>query len=158
MKIEVTSLQEHLLISPVRIRRIAKTALKDLPGCYSIVLVDNAQMTEINAQYLGRTGTTDVIAFLFNDAPLTRDDCAGEIIVSAELAVSEATRRGLASEDELALYIVHGSLHLAGYDDATAAQANAMHTREKEILAELGYEAEKLWKPIPNRRSQKRRY
>ena len=156
MKIEVTDLQEHVKISPVIVRRIAKAALAGLPGCYSVVLVDDEQMTEINAKYLGHNNTTDVISFPFEDATLGRDDCVGEIVVSGQLAASEARKRGITPESELALYIVHGSLHLAGHDDVTSELASAMHAREKEILAELGYDAETLWKPVAGSKRRKR--
>ncbi|MFW6107563.1 MAG: rRNA maturation RNase YbeY [bacterium] len=148
MKIDVTDLQDTLEIPPGAVRRLVRAALGDLPGCYSVVFVDDERMTDINRQYLGREGTTDVIAFPFEDAPLTEDDCAGEIIVSAERARAEAGVRGIDPHAELALYVVHGALHLAGCDDQTPDQAAEMHAREKEILAELGYDVQRLWKPI----------
>ena len=148
MKIDITNLQEFVPISRPGIRRIARAALSDMLGCYSVVFVDDEQMRDINHRYLGSDHTTDVIAFPFEDAPLTRDDCAGEIIISAQLAAAEAKKRGLDVQDELALYIVHGALHLVGLDDATPAQAAEMHEQEKEILAELGCDAGRLWKPI----------
>ncbi len=154
MKIDIANLQDIVRVSRPAIRRAAKAALNDVLGCYSVVLVDNEQMRETNRKYLGRDDTTDVIAFPFEDAPLTKDDCAGEIMVSAQLADAEARSRGIELEAELALYVVHGALHLAGFDDATARQAAEMHQREKEILAELGYDVEHLWKPL--RASQKR--
>ncbi|MFO7897646.1 MAG: rRNA maturation RNase YbeY [Planctomycetota bacterium] len=148
MKIDVTDLQDVLEIPQGAVRRLVRTALGDLPGCYSVVFVDDERMTDINRQYLDRQGTTDVIAFPFEDAPLTQDDCAGEIIVSAERARTEADARGLDPHAELALYVVHGALHLAGLDDQTPDQAAHMHAREKEILTELGYDVQRLWKPV----------
>jgi probable rRNA maturation factor len=148
MKLDVTDLQDVVDIAPRMVRRVARAALKGLEGCYSVVFVDDAMMTDINHRHLGRRSTTDVIAFAFDGAPLTVDDCAGEIIVSAELAAAEARKRGLAVEDELALYIAHGCLHVVGYDDATPDQAAEMHDRERSILAALGYDADRLWKPL----------
>jgi probable rRNA maturation factor len=148
MKIDVTNLQEVVRINRVAIRNIARAALRDMLGCYSVVFVDDRQMREVNQKYLGRADTTDVIAFPFKEAPLTKDDCAGEIIVSAELAAAEARRRETGVEAELALYVVHGALHLAGFDDTSPRKAAEMHQREKEILAELGYDVARLWKPL----------
>ncbi len=148
MKIDVTNLQDIVPIDRPAIRRAARAALSDMLGCYSIVFVDDEQMREVNRKYLGRDDTTDVIAFPFEDAPLTTDDCAGEILVSAQRAADEARSRKLDLHAELALYVVHGSLHLAGYDDSTPRQAAEMHHQEKEILAELGYDAARLWKPL----------
>ena len=157
MKIDITNLQDVVPISRPVIRRVARAALGDLLGCYSVVFVDDEQMRDINLRYLNSDRTTDVIAFPFEDAPLTRDDCAGEIIVSAPRAADEAAKRNLDVQDELALYIVHGALHLAGFDDATPAQATEMHNREKEILSELGRDAEQLWKPLKAKQKTLRR-
>jgi probable rRNA maturation factor len=157
MKIDVTNLQDMVPISRPVIRRVARAALGDLLGCYSVVFVDDEQMQDINLRYLGSDDTTDVIAFPFEDAPLTRDDCAGEIIVSAQRAAAEASKRKLDVQDELALYIVHGALHLAGFDDAAPAEAAEMHDREKAILSELGRDAEQLWKPLKAKQKTSRR-
>jgi len=153
MKIDVTNLQDGVPIDRRAMRRAARAALTDLLGCYSVVFVDDERMREVNRQYLGRDHSTDVVAFPFDDAPLTQDDCAGEVIISAQRAGAEARRRGLDVEAELALYVVHGALHLAGFDDTTPRQAEEMHARERELLAELGYDVRRLWKPV---RSQKR--
>jgi len=148
MKIDITNLQDAVRISLPAVRRVARTALKDMLGCYSLVFVDDDQMREVNLKYLGRDYTTDVIAFQFEDAPLTKDDCAGEIIISTDVALTESESRGLDVQAELALYIVHGALHLADFDDATPEQAEQMHQKEKDILASLDYDVENLWKPI----------
>ncbi|MFH1731286.1 MAG: rRNA maturation RNase YbeY [Planctomycetota bacterium] len=157
MKIDITNLQDLVPIGRPGIRRVARAALTDMLGCYSVVFVDDEQMRDINHRYLGLDDTTDVIAFSFEDAPLTRDDCAGEIIISAQLAAAEARKRRLDVQDELALYIVHGALHLAGFDDAAPAQAAEMHEREKEILTDLGHDAERLWKLIKPKQKKSRR-
>ncbi len=148
MKIDITDLQNAVPIDTSAVRRAARVALEDISGCYSVVFVDDEQMCEMNRKYLGRDYTTDVIAFPFEGRPLTKDDCAGEIIVSAELAAAEAKDRDINVEAELALYVVHGLLHLTGFDDAAPTQAAEMHRREKEILAQLGYDVERLWKPL----------
>ncbi len=147
MKIDITNLQDVVPVDRGAVRRVARAALGDLPGCYSFVFVDDRQMRDVNREHLGRDRTTDVIAFPFGDAPLTRDDCAGEVIISAQRALDEARRRKLDVAAELALYIIHGSLHLAGFDDTTPRQAAEMHGREKELLAAFGYDVARLWKP-----------
>ena len=157
MKIDVTDLQDIVKISRPAVRRAARAALEDMLGCYSIVFFDDEQMRDINRKYLGRDMTTDVIAFPFEDAPLTEDDCAGEIIISAQLAAAEAKSRDIDVEAELALYVVHGALHLAGFDDATPRQAAEMHKQEKDILARLGYDAARLWKPLRAKQKRSRR-
>jgi len=157
MKIDVTNLQDTVTIRRPAVRRAVRAALGDLLGCYSIVFVDDEHMREVNRKYLGRDDTTDVIAFSFDDAPLTRDDCVGEILVSAHVAAAEAEKRGIDVEAELILYVIHGALHLAGFDDATPEKAARMHDRERALLSELGYDAEGLWKPLRPRQRQSRR-
>jgi probable rRNA maturation factor len=157
VKVDVTNLQEQVPINQRAVRRAARAALGDLMGCYSIVFVDDARISEINRQYLGRDRPTDVIAFPFQDAPLTPDDCAGEIIISAERAAHEARGRHLDVGAELALYVVHGALHLAGYDDTTPDHAAEMHRCEKDLLAELGYDVQHLWKPLDTTPARGRR-
>ena len=90
---------------------------------------------------------TDVLAFDLREEasqPLgkpTQVSVDGDIVVSLETAQREADRRGHALWAELALYVVHGTLHLLGHDDGDAEQAAGMHQIENEILTALGYGA-----------------
>jgi probable rRNA maturation factor len=103
----------------------------------SVALVDDARMRALNRRFLGRRGTTDVMSF-----PLSGPGdrlLAGEIVASAERALAVARDRRADPRGELLLYVVHGCLHLTGYDDRTAARARDMHDRENQLLAEFGY-------------------
>jgi hypothetical protein len=74
--------------------------------------------------------------------PLSTSDepvLSGELIVSAEMAVAAAAAFGALPRDELALYIVHGLLHLCGYEDASESDAALMRRREDEILSGCGF-------------------
>lgn len=97
-------------------------------------------MATLHRRYLNRAGPTDVLTFdLGTDRESGRLD--GEIVVCADLARREARARGGSREavrNELALYVVHGILHLAGYDDGTPRRAARMHAREDELLADAG--------------------
>ena len=62
----------------------------------------------------------------------------GEIAVNSSLAAREAKARGASASDELALYVVHGALHLAGYDDHDARCRQRMYRREEELLRRAG--------------------
>lgn len=101
----------------------------------SLAVVDDATIRRLNGEYLGRDETTDVLSFL-----LERDEGSleGEVIVSAETARSTAPRFGWTADDELLLYVIHGILHLVGYDDATAGQRARMRRREAAYLARFG--------------------
>ena len=102
----------------------------------SIALVDGAAIHAINRSHLGHDWTTDVISFPLSDP----DDpvLAGELVVSADMASTTAAEIGVDPRDELALYVVHGLLHLCGYDDLSDEDAARMRRREGEVLAALG--------------------
>lgn len=115
----------------------------------SIAIVDNPTMHKLNRQYLNHDYETDVLSFLLecsggsNDEPagIPRGDgktIDGEIIVSSEYAAKLAPEFGWQPLDEMTLYIVHGLLHLCGYDDLTEAELPVMRQREAEVLAILG--------------------
>jgi len=89
-------------------------------------------MARLHRRYLGRRGTTDVLTFPDDGAPVL-----GEIVVSVDRARAQAAAVGHALWRELALLVIHGVLHLRGYDDRTPAAAARMHRRAAAILATL---------------------
>ena len=120
-------------------------------GSLSIVAVGARAMSNIHQRFMKVTGATDVITFdLGTDRRAGVID--GEIYVCCDVARRAAAarlRRGgrrrkaparvlAATRAELALYVVHGVLHLAGYDDHGARDYRRMHAREDELLTELG--------------------
>ncbi len=114
----------------------------------SIALVDDARIASINESYLHHDGPTDVITFdLRDDMPEAsnesisspeHDNIDGEIVISVETALRESTRRGHSPNAETALYAVHGTLHLIGFDDKTKEEADRMHALEDVILSTVG--------------------
>ncbi len=133
MKITITNTQEFITIDEEKIRKI----LLSIPNItkkfrLSVVYVDDAEITKLNERYLKHEGPTDVLAFPY-------DNQEGEVIVSAETALREATERKVEPEGELVLYTVHGILHLMGHDDHTEEEARIMHGIEKNILISSGY-------------------
>ncbi|MCE5187534.1 MAG: rRNA maturation RNase YbeY [Planctomycetaceae bacterium] len=98
----------------------------------SIRFVDDKGMIEAHRRYLGQSTTTDVMSFDLSDEFEGRRSFA--LIVNAQLAKRQAARRGHSLQAELALYIAHGLLHMAGYDDADARQAEQMHRLEDLYL------------------------
>lgn len=112
----------------------------------SVALVDDPHISRLNEAHLNRQGPTDVLAYDLrdrngDDSPRSAGDgIDGEIVVSVDAAAREAEARGHGIDLELALYVVHGTLHLLGYDDRSADEAARMHALEDEILASLGLE------------------
>ncbi len=138
MRVEIANSQNHYEIKRSKIQKIIKKVLskEGKDAKLSIAFVDNEEIKRLNKRFLGSNEVTDVIAF-----PLSNNKCflSGEIIVSVETAVEVAERRKSSVEGEIILYIVHGILHLLGYNDKNRIDAKIMHERESEILVALGY-------------------
>lgn len=77
---------------------------------------------------------------------LQEEVMSGEIIISVEMAIQVAQEGGYSVEGEIILYVIHGLLHLLGYDDKQKSAAKKMHLREKELLVSFGYNTI----PVPN--------
>jgi len=91
----------------------------------------------LNARYRGRDYATNVLTFVYDDVvPRT-----GDIVVCVPVVTREARAQGKALRAHLAHLIVHGMLHLQGYDHERGADAARMEARETELLARLGYRA-----------------
>ena len=101
----------------------------------SVGIVDDPRMHVLNRVHLGHDNPTDVLSFVYEATSNTID---GELIVSAETARRAGAEHGLATPDELLLYIVHGTLHLLGYDDQTNESQCEMRAGESHFLKQLG--------------------
>jgi probable rRNA maturation factor len=138
--VEVSDTQTHLPgLDRPRLAAIARrllTAEGVASAEVSIALVDDATIREVNRRHLGHDWPTDVISFVLSDPD--DDRLSGELVVSAETAVIMAARDGLDPQTEVVLYVIHGLLHLCGFDDQTEAAAAAMRVRESEQLAAEG--------------------
>jgi probable rRNA maturation factor len=104
-------------------------------GEVSVAIVDAATIHRLNREYLEHNYPTDVISFVYS---AEQNLLEGEIIASADYAAEEAARYGWPAEHELLLYLVHGALHLVGYDDLDPDSAAVMRRREREVLAGFG--------------------
>jgi probable rRNA maturation factor len=105
----------------------------------SIAVVDDPAIRVINRQFLDHDYETDVISFVldFNEAA----SClTGQLVVSTETANYMANQIGGTMEDELLLYVIHGTLHLVGFDDKDLESAAEMRERERHYLALSGVE------------------
>jgi len=104
----------------------------------SIAVVDLAEMTSLNEQHRGKTGPTDVLSFVCDDvcAVFGPDEpiVLGDVIIAPEVAEEQAAEYGHTVEEELNLLLVHGVLHLLGYEHEGDDEAAAMQARERAIL------------------------
>jgi probable rRNA maturation factor len=102
----------------------------------SIRVTDDEGIRRVNKKYLGHKGSTDVISFDLSEEKGPR---VIDLVVNAEMAGRQACKRGHSGEAELALYMVHGSLHCLGFDDLKKTSARRMHIMEDDILRKHGY-------------------
>ncbi len=112
-----------------------------------IALVDDATISRINRRFLGQRRPTDVLAFPGETTPRGRRGSRGrsvppapplgEILISLERARAQARDAGWPVRQEVVLLLVHGLLHLRGYDDCTPGEARLMRTHERRILARI---------------------
>jgi probable rRNA maturation factor len=138
-KIAVASPQEGVPIDRGRMREVARAVLEGEgkgEAEISLAFVDNATIQRLNQRYLQHDEPTDVLSFPLSESGARR--LAGELVIGAEVAQAQATERGHDVQAELALYVIHGLLHLCGYDDATADGASEMRQRERHYLGRLG--------------------
>lgn len=110
----------------------------------SIVIVDDAQIREINRDYLQRDKSTNVISFAMQEGEGAgiQPSLLGDVVISAQTAARDAEEAGLPFASELYFLLLHGILHLVGYDHerGTEEEAAVMEAKEQEIFALLQQE------------------
>ena len=109
----------------------------------SVLLVDDDEITQLNRHYLCRDHATNVLAFSMRDGENNHlhPDILGDVVISTETAQREARQRDVTIDEEMALLLVHGILHLLGYDhEVDTQEAAAMKAKEQEVMARLGME------------------
>lgn len=96
----------------------------------SILLTGNEEIRALNRDYRGKDKPTDVLSF-----PMEDDLLLGDVVISTEKAVSQAAEFGVTADEEMARLLVHGILHLAGYDHVKGGrQAKKMKEKEEELM------------------------
>ena len=144
--------------SRARLRKMTAAAaelagLHDVPGGVCVSFLSPAGIERVNEDFLGHHGPTDVISFDYRaeddpgfasdetDAFDTADDGDAdpsiELIVCPAVAYEQAVKRGLPYAEEVALYVAHGLLHAAGYDDLNPKAKRVMRRAEKRVMAGL---------------------
>jgi probable rRNA maturation factor len=142
MAAAVANLQRRVRVSPARLKCTAERTLRSLGRAgrdVHVTVVDDAAIRRLNARWMGTRRSTDVLAFDL-DAP-GPSRLLGEVVVSADTAKRQARVVRVAVALELDLLVIHGVLHLAGYDDREPREARRMHERARKILADAGRRA-----------------
>ena len=105
----------------------------------TIVLTDNAQLHELNKEFLGVVAPTDVLSFPASESdPETGTPYLGDILISIPRATQQAQAAGHSVEAEVQLLVVHGTLHLMGHDHAEAEEKARMWAAQAEVMSRLG--------------------
>lgn len=148
--IEISNQQAHVAIDEDFLREVAERTLAEegvAEAEISVAIVDNATIHDLNRRYLEHDFETDVLSFLLESSPAPEFTpgapgprgagrrIEGEIILSAEMAARRAAEFLWSPHEETVLYLVHGLLHLVGYDDLTEPEQRVMREREGAILS-----------------------
>jgi probable rRNA maturation factor len=135
MNVTISNRQRLHQVDTRLLKRVTCEILEELnqpDDRLGVVIVDDAEIAGLNQQFHDTPGATDVLTFPYGDGDLT-----GEIIISVEHAASQAQRYGTTPGRELALYVVHGILHLHGYDDLSPSPRAKMRRAEKALMEKL---------------------
>jgi probable rRNA maturation factor len=105
-----------------------------------VLFTNDMEMRAINSEWRGHDKPTNVLSFPSADQPVPKGEVAhlGDLVLAWETVSSEATTQGKTTADHVSHLIVHGLLHLQGFDHETETDGDAMEARETEILASLG--------------------
>ena len=136
MSVRVQNLQRRIPVSLSRLERLARRALTAVGRRgreVHVSVVDDREIRRLHGRYLGRRRATDVIAFNLEGPAFS--PLLGEVVISADTAARQSRQVGVPVALEMDLLLVHGLLHLAGWDDHSRSEARRMHERERVILS-----------------------
>ena len=135
LRIDVALDHEPFPVDVERLREAVRRVLSDhgkTKGSISLAVVDDATIHDVNRRFLNHDEPTDVVTFVLEETETLLD---GEIVLGADVAARTAAELGVDPADELLLYVVHGALHLVGYDDLSPEPRVEMRKQEREYLA-----------------------
>jgi probable rRNA maturation factor len=131
--------QKIIPVEKKRIRKLAKRILSflDIPNHeLSILLLDNKGITKINKKYLRKNRSTNVISFSLNEGKFgnINPQVLGDVVISVEKAQEQAGINGTILDEEISFLLIHGILHLVGYDhEKKGSEREKMRKKEKEV-------------------------
>ena len=122
------------------VARWAEAALlREEPAEVVVRIVDEAESRELNNAYRQKDKATNVLSFPFEAPPEVASEHLGDLIICAPVVAREAKAQGKSLEGHWAHMVIHGMLHLQGYDHVDPADAEEMEALESRIMAQLGY-------------------
>lgn len=135
--VEISNRQQALPVDRRLLRRAVRAVLTGegiADAEVSLAIVDDPTIRDLHRRYLGLDDPTDVLSFMLER---TETWLEGEVIVSADTARTAAPRYGCSPAEELLRYVIHGTLHLAGYRDYTPRERATMRAGERRYLAAM---------------------
>jgi len=142
MNVQVSTTHDQYQVREATVRSIVNTILdhENSSGFeVTVVFCGEEKIHEMNKEYLKHDRPTDVIAFPFQEGPMMKGDeeYLGDILVSLDAAFERASDFSQSVEEELSLYIIHGVLHLLGYDDIDPQAKKVMNAKEDNYMKEV---------------------
>jgi probable rRNA maturation factor len=140
MEVQIDNRQSIHRIAKKRLRQTAKAILSalDCPNAeLSILIVDNQQIAKLNREFFNRKGPTNVIAFPMQAGQFSEisPNLLGDVVISIETALQESRNAGLSMEERVNQLLIHGILHLLGYDHVTTeSEARKMEKKASKLL------------------------
>lgn len=139
MVIDLQNLQGEIKVSEEKIKKCAEQALEALgegKSELSLLLVNDAYIRRLNHKYRNVDSRTDVLAFSMREGEglSKKSPILGDVVISVETAKREAEKRNKKLHEEICLYLIHGVLHLLGYDDSVTHERKKMEAKQKELL------------------------
>jgi probable rRNA maturation factor len=156
-RVVVSDEQDLVEVETARWSALATGALEALgvSGELTLTFVDVDEMAALNHQFMDASGPTDVLAFPIDQPPCIDDPSAtdaeqlpvllGDVVICPAVALEQAPDHAGDLDDELALLVVHGILHIVGHDHATEHQSGAMRDLERSLLEQLHWRG-----PVPS--------
>lgn len=142
MPVHMQTQIRRITFDQARLDRQARAILSDVGEASAelgILLVGDQRMRSLNRQYRGKDRTTDVLAFAMREAPHPSAGLLGDVVIAVPTAVRQAKEGGRSLDEELTVLLVHGVLHLCGYDhERSEKEARRMQRRERMILRSIG--------------------
>jgi len=117
----------------------AFSSVADKDSKVTIRIVDREEGAELNRKYRKGEGATNVLSFTYADGPFSPPDLLGDIVICAPVVEQEAIQQKKVLDAHWAHLVVHGILHLCGYNHIDQKDAGAMEQLESEILCQLGF-------------------
>ena len=141
MPVHMQSQVRRFTFDQAHLKRSARAILADVgePSAeLGILFVGNQRMRSLNRRYRGKDRTTDVLAFAMREAPHSSTGLLGDVVIAVPEAARQAQQGRRSLDEELMVLLIHGILHLCGYDhERSEKEARRMHRRERMILQAL---------------------